>query len=98
MKTEAFFLLLGPILMLNLADRIVPERTTEADGAVEEEVCEYSCARDESDSVPEEESLSAVSGEEGSVIRRFNDRESAFHSRLREREQKLSQFRSREKD
>lgn len=98
MKTEAFFLLLGPILMLNLADRIVPERTTEADGAVEEEVCEYSCARDESDSVTEENHLSVISDEKSSDIKRFNDKDSAFHSRLREREQKLSQFRSREKD
>lgn len=99
MKTAAFLFLWGPILMFNLADRPVPkEGVGEPDTniSVSREFSEPSCEQAESDSSSDSGESSVTTGEEDSGVSRFNETETAFYSRLREKEQQLSQARSRE--
>lgn len=102
MKATVFPFLIFPLLMLNLADRSDPGNSPVADpgGVVIEDpdIPEHSSEQDSSDfkesaSPSNELSVSDTSDKNDSNINRFNEAESAFHGRLRETEQQLSQSR-----
>lgn len=90
MKTAAFVLLLGPFLMLNLADRTgIGDETAPSRSDREAVTTNPSSETDSGVPRNRDDEVQSHPQEDGVNRERFNENESRFHSSLRDTEQRL---------